>query len=379
MSRSPGVLIVSASAGSGHVRAAEALREAFAQADMGRVEHVDILELSPAWLRRAYGGGFELVASRAPRVWRQLYARTDGPDPDRARWGPVAERLLFRRFRRLAASGEWSALVCTHFLPCQLAAHRPGFPAFSLVVTDFVVHRYWIQPGVRRYFVATDELAAEFRARTGSVVQATGIPVAAGFGQQRTLVPGTADWRAARAALGFDPAAPLVLVMGGGFGLGIESTVVAALEADVPGLQLMAICGRNDTARQQLLARRLPPERVRILGHVGDVPRLMAAADVVVSKPGGLTLSEALAVGRPLLLTRAVPGQEESNRSHLLRLGAALDASTPQALAAGLRSVFHDGQRLAGLTAAARAAGRPDAARDIATAVRRDLLRRRAA
>src|SRR5687767_13764999 len=136
MPKRSNVLIVSASAGAGHMRAAEALRENFvAQSRRGWTEHVDILELAPRWVRHAYGGGFELVAAHAPWMWRELYSLTDGRHSDLARWGPLAERLLFRAFRRLAENGDWDLILCTHFLPCQLTARRRDLPPFALVVT----------------------------------------------------------------------------------------------------------------------------------------------------------------------------------------------------------------------------------------------------
>ena len=380
MSRDPGVLIVSASAGSGHLRAAEALREAFvAEGAFRRTEHVDVLTLAPAWVQQVYGGGFELVTSRAPWIWRELYARTDGQTLDRARWGPLAQTLLFRAFRRLATNGRWRAIVCTHFLPAQLAARHSDLPALHLVVTDFTLHRFWLQPAVHRFYAATDSLAEQIRLRTGAPAVATGIPVAAGFAAARAAIHGSAVWRGARALAGLDMRRPLVLVMGGGMGLGIETLADAAYSAGVGGLQLVIVCGRNEGARQRLLARGWSAECVRILGHVRAVPRLMAAADLVVTKPGGLTTSEALAVGRPLLLTRPMPGHEEANLRELVRLGAALPAVSDDSLRDSLRRLFAAPWLLQQMTAAARAAGRPEAALHIARAVSAGAVQQTAA
>lgn len=372
MATTRGVLIVSASAGTGHVRAGEALREGFAAEAPGwPVEHVDILDLAPRWVATVYGEGYELIAARAPSLWRELYARTDGRSPDAARWAPVAQRVLFRRFRRLVRSGRWTTVVCTHFLPCQLGAGRAGMPPFSLVVTDFTLHRYWVQPGADRYFVALPSLAAELRARgVGAQVDATGIPVSSSFGLARSR-------REERARLGLDEAAPIALVMGGGLGLGIEEAVDAALAAQVPGLRILAACGRNDAARRRLLARGVPG--LSALGYVRDVARLMRAADVVVTKPGGLTSSEALAVGAPLLLTRGVPGHETGNALALTRAGAALSAPDPDALAGELRRVFARAELRSALAARASALGRADAAAMVARLVRARAARAAAA
>ena len=363
------VLIVSASTGTGHARAAAALHEALLERDPAlRVEHVDLLELAPRWVRAAYGSGYELVVARAPWLWERIYRRTDGGDGDRARWGPLAQRLLFREFRRLLLSAPWRLCLCTHFLPCQLAAGRPGLPPFALAVTDFTLHRWWVQPGVRRYFVATGALAAELRPRVrGARVDATGIPVAGGF----AAAPPREE---ARAQLGLDAARRTVLVMGGGLGLGMEEMVDAVLAADVRDVQVVAVCGRNAEARARLEALGLPPERLRACGYVHGVERYLAAADVVVTKPGGLTASEALAVGRPLLLTRPIPGQEVGNTRALAAAGAALAAPDGRALRGALEEVFGAPGLLAGLADAARRFGRPGSASAVAEAVRAEYL-----
>ena len=111
------VLVVSASAGMGHVRAGEALRWAFVERGL-ECEHVDILVLGPRWVRAAYGGGFRLLAGRAPALWRGLYVLSDGPDEDEARWGPAAHRLLFNRspdcFRHIAGQRVCARISCQH-------------------------------------------------------------------------------------------------------------------------------------------------------------------------------------------------------------------------------------------------------------------------
>ncbi|MBA2669082.1 MAG: hypothetical protein H0U67_01770 [Gemmatimonadetes bacterium] len=292
----PGVLIVSASTGTGHRRAAEAVEDAFAETvPWLPVKHVDLLSLAPRWVRTAYGDGFELLATRAPRIWGEVYRRTDAASPDLARWGPLAHRMLFREFRKLLLSREWGACVCTHFLPGQLAAGGAGIPPFSMVITDLTLHHFWAQPRVGRYFVASERLAGELRARVPHApVEATGIPVARAFA-------GAPSRAAARSELGIDPDRLVALVMGGGLGIGVEETAQAAAAALVPGLQTIAICGRNAEAAARLRRRWAGDDRVRVLGYVDTVERYIAAADIVVTKPGGLTTSEVLAIGRPLL------------------------------------------------------------------------------
>lgn len=364
------VLIASASAGTGHVRAAEALRDAFALREpAARIEHVDVLNLAPRWLRTGYGAGYETLAARAPTLWRELYTWADGPGADAPRWAALARKTLFNEFTRLLDRG-WDLVLCTHFLPCQLAAGRAGTPPLALVITDFGIHRYWAQPHVRLFFVASRALGAEVRRRVrGARVIETGIPVSPAFLDAPPR-------REARALLGLDPSRPVVLVMGGGLGLGVQHAVRGVLAADVPGLQVVALTGRNEAAAGALRALRVPPNRLRVLGFVEDVPRWMAAADLVVTKPGGLTCSEALALARPLLLTRAIPGHEERNARALIAAGVAVYASTGDAISAHVHRTLAEPSLLARMAEQARRQGRPHAAHVIAGTVVRDLVLR---
>jgi processive 1,2-diacylglycerol beta-glucosyltransferase len=360
----PGVLIVSASTGTGHLRAAEALRSAFGEADAEwAVEHVDLLSLAPRWVRSLYGAGFEMIAARAPRVWDGIYRITDGDAHDRARWAPAAHRILFQAFRDLLLSRPWQVCLCTHFLPCQLAAGRRGFPPFALAVTDLTLHRVWVQPGVRRYFVATETLAEQLRPRvSGATVEATGIPIDPSIAQ----VPGRAE---ARAQWELHPERPVALVAGGGLGIGVEEAVHAALAGAHPSATIVAVCGKNGAARERLERLRADPERLRVLGYVRGLPTLMSAADVVATKAGGLSVSEALALGRPLLLTRPIPGAEEGNTRTLERAGAALAGRSAAEMRAAFARIFTEPGLLARLSDAASALGRPHSARTIANII----------
>jgi processive 1,2-diacylglycerol beta-glucosyltransferase len=370
----PSVLIVSAANGTGHLRAAEAVRGALAARDPGvHVEHVELLSIAPRWVRAFYGSLFEKMVERAPRVWKEIYRLTDGADLDSARWAPLAHRTLFREFRRLLRSRPWNVCVSTHFLPCQLAAGRHGLPRFGLVVTDFGLHRYWAQPGVSTYYVATETLAEQLHRRMRSArIEATGIPIDPVFAH----APSQAE---ARAALGLAPDRPVALVMGGGLGIGVEEGVSAALHATDPAVQVLAVCGRNDGARGRMSCAGVPGERLRVYGHVCGMEQYMAAADVIVGKPGGLSVSESLALGKPLLLTRPIPGAEEENTRAVVAEGAALCAPTQEALRQQLRRLFAEPGLLGGLSDAARRIGRPHAAPAIAAAIDREYLHRAAA
>jgi len=369
------ILIVSASTGTGHLRAAEAVHAELRAREPGLgVEQVDLLDLAPRWVRAAYGNGYELIATKTPRLWRQIYRRTDLPTPELARWGPAIHRVMFGAFRRLLLSRRWSVCLCTHFLPGQLAAGTNGSPPFAMVITDRTLHHFWAQPRVGRYFVAADDIAAELRCRLPNArIDATGIPISPRFAER----PARDE---ARRALGLDTDRSVVVVMGGGLGLGVDVSAEASLAASIPGLQVVALCGRNAEARSRLeMHPAVATGRFHVIEHVPDVERYMAAADVVVTKPGGLSTSEVLAVGVPMILTRAIPGQEEGNTRVLVRQGAAIEAPVGRDVTAALERVFGNADLFRAMQVAADRLGRPRASGDIAATVLREYVVRAAA
>jgi processive 1,2-diacylglycerol beta-glucosyltransferase len=165
---------------------------------------------------------------------------------------------------------------------------------------------------------------------------------------------------------GLDPARRAILLMGGGAGIGGLDAVAARLLAIDADFQLVALAGRNakTLGRLQSLAA-AHPGRMFARGFTDRVERLMVACDLVVTKPGGLTTSECLALGRPMIVHAPIPGQEERNCDYLLEQGAALKAVDAIALDWRVRDLLAQAGRLARLAERARAIGRPHAARDV--------------
>jgi processive 1,2-diacylglycerol beta-glucosyltransferase len=210
-------------------------------------------------------------------------------------------------------------IVSTQMLPAALLSsikHRRAWRIPSIgVLTDYGIHDFWVQRQTNHYCVAHEEAAhVKESGLQPYCVSYTGVPLMPGF----AAPPSQDD---ARYTLGFDTARPVVLVLGGGLGLGIE-TLAQHLLALPAHVQLVVLIGRNSNAEAQL--RRLSAQhaqRLQILGWTDRVEYLMRAADVVVGKPGGLTVAEVLACGRPLFATRSLGGQEGFNLRFLERHG----------------------------------------------------------
>lgn len=376
--RPPRLLLLSASAGAGHVRAAQALEEAArARFPRGEVVHLDVLDLVGKAYRKAYAGSFLAMVNHSPALWGALYEAGDAGREGRVRERFVRfyDRLEFATFRKAVRGVGPDAVLSTHFLPAQVLSpyRRRGRDLFplGLVVTDFDVHAFWVQPTADRYYVATEELAAVLALRgiEPERIAVTGIPIAAAFAAPR-------DRAALRAGLGIPAGLPAVLVMAGGAGVGaMRETVEAALAG--PPVAVLAVAGKNAALKEEV--ERLPVPRgsvVRAFGFVETIADLMATADVAVTKSGGLTTSECLAMGLPMLVRDPIPGQEERNADFVVESGAGLRAQGPYRLRYRLASLLADPDRLRRMREAARAVGRPGAAAAVVDDAARTLLQR---
>ena len=365
------VLVLSASAGAGHVRAAQALEKVLvASGRVREVRHVDILQYTTKLFRRVYAQAYLDLVNRAPDILGWLYDYFDAPWKH-ARLRVALEKLNATRFIRLLEDFAPDWAISTHFLPAELIAWLRSKGRLStrqaVVVTDFDVQGMWLTRHVDRYFVALDETRAHLE-RLGvpsHTVTVSGIPIDPVFAEPK-------DARAMRAKHGLAPDLTTLLVSAGGFGVGpVEALVHVLLELRHPA-QLIVICGRSEALKHKLdeLAaarpRSLTPA-LRVVGYTTEMDEYMAAADLLVGKPGGLTSSEALARGLALVIVRPIPGQEERNADHLLETGAAIRCNNLPALAWKIDRLLDDPARLDAMRANAKRLSRPYAASHIAT------------
>lgn len=361
------ILIATVTVGAGHAQAAAALEEAWRQyRPRDSVLRLDVLDFTPRLHRKTYAEGYAQLVEHAPAVWGVLFDTTDNPARLRklTRLRRALARLPAERFVREVKRFQPRAVLATHFLPLEimgrLAMKARGWPApfTASIVTDFEAHALWMEPVVDLYCVATEETRARLLARGAAPedVVVTGIPIASKFAQP-------VDVAEFRKRSGLRDDLPLLLVLSGGFGFGPVQEILGALDGTRLAVQIVVVCGRNEKLRRQIAAcdRRHP---TRVLGFVTNMHEWMAAADLIVTKPGGLTSSEALALGRPLLVVSPIPGQEAANSDFLLEHGAAAKVNRVEDIPAKLERLLGS-ERLAGMAAAARGLGRPRSAQDV--------------
>jgi processive 1,2-diacylglycerol beta-glucosyltransferase len=233
-------------------------------------------------------------------------------------------------------------------------------------VTDFDLHGMWVIPRMTGFFAASDEIAFRMRANRieAGRVHTTGIPVMPEFTQLQ-------DRQACAERFGLDPTKQTIMLMGGGAGVGKLDEVAAALMRLEYDFQLIVLAGRNEAALAKLKTHAAEyPGRLFPFGFTNAVALLMACSDLVITKPGGLTTSECLAMGVPMVVYAPVPGQEERNADYVLEQGAALKAIDLISLEYRVRQLLAEPQRLARMRECARRLGQPQAAQRVLEIVR---------
>ncbi len=263
---------------------------------------------------------------------------------------------------------SWNVIVNTHFLPAEIIASLRGKGQIATpqltATTDFETHRLWVNQPCEHYFTATAEGAAylNYWGVPAQDISVTGIPIHPVFSQEK-------DCRACRRRLGLGDDRPVIVQMAGGFGMGpVEKIFAAVLSVERP-LQIVVVSGRNELLKARLEQIEVPPRhRATVLGFTREIDEWMAAADIVLSKPGGLTTSEVLARGAALLIANPVPGQETRNSDFVLENGAGVKVNNLPTLAHKLTRLLEQPALLQQMKANARRLGRPQAAFDVARA-----------
>jgi processive 1,2-diacylglycerol beta-glucosyltransferase len=335
------------------------------------VENLDVLDFTNQTFRRLYGQSYLDLVSKAPHFLGYFYDLLDrppSPQRKRDRLRELVERLSLRKLLGKLREGQWDVIVNTHFLPAEMIAvlRRKGevrLPQFT-VTTDFETHRLWVNQPCEHYFTATEEGAAylEHWGVPPGTTSVTGIPIHPAFSRPK-------DRRECLARQGLLGNRPVVLQLAGGFGVGPVEKLYGSLLGISTPLELVVVAGRNEDLKGRLTQIEVPPRhRAKVLGFTTEIDELMGAADLVVSKPGGLSTSETLARGAAMAIVNPIPGQESRNSDYLLENGAAVKINNLSTLPLKLGRLLDDPQRLSQLKQNARRLGRPKAAFDVARA-----------
>lgn len=367
---SPSILILTASAGAGHTVAARAMSESISERlPHATVEVHDVLDSSGPVLRRLYADGYMALVHYAPAVMGLLYDAMDAPPSRLTEFlRGRAQDVLTAGTVRFLLERRPTLIVNTHFLSAEIVARlrragRLHCPQVT-VTTDFETFRLWVQPPTEQYFTATESgkaLLSTWGVDPADVV-VSGIPVRRAFCDDLDRID-------LRRQHGLIADQPVVVLSCGGLGVPAAEQHLRQLAALPERVQVIAISGRDERLRVRLAARFAP--RVRVLGFTDRMHEWMRVADLLVGKPGGLTSSEALVCGVPLVVVRPIPGHEARNGDYLLESGAAIKPSHVGVLRHRIIELLSEPSRLVRMRTACRRIARPDAARLIAEHVAR--------
>ena len=359
----PRILFLYVSASSGHQRAADAICEAMRLVvPTWETVGVDSFTYTYPTVGPLISRTYREILQRTPALWDFIY---DNPDVEMAT--REARELLnlisARKLKKLVSRYNAAAIVCTQAAPCSVfaAEKRRGKLSIPLiaVITDFAVHSYWVYKEVDLYCVPSEEVRKTLvkQGIASARIIVTGIPISPVFLQH---VPK----ERVRAGLKLDPHRTTLLVMGGSQGMGPMEELIGGL---VPlDAQVLVLTGLNRALFRMLSKRFAREKRIRILGYTRTVHRLMDAADLLITKPGGLTSSEALAKGLPMVISNPIPGQEERNAAYLIRQGVAERADEPADAAAMTASLLRNSAKWRRMKERTRAIAAPYAAIEVA-------------
>jgi processive 1,2-diacylglycerol beta-glucosyltransferase len=363
------VLILSASSGAGHMRAAQAIERAIIEMNAAEeVRHIDTLEYTNKIFRNLYSKAYIEMVNKMPDALGWLYDQSDKP------WKNERRRLAFdklntRPFVKMLRDYQPDITICTHFLPAEIISWLKAKERLrtrqAIVVTDFDVHAMWLCHHFEQYFVAMDETRAHLEKLgiPSSKITVSGIPI-------DPIFSASLDKREMRSKHGLKQDTTTILVSAGGFGVGSIKNLLTSLLDLRHAAQVVAICGRNEELQAELeqLTSSLPHDSnvaVKIIGYTKEMHEYMAASDILLGKPGGLTTSEALAMGLIFVIVNPIPGQEERNSDHLLEEGVAIRSNNLPVLAYKIDRLLDDPARVARMQESGRRLARPRAAFDI--------------
>lgn len=350
------ILILHATAGTGHTRAAEAVAAALRPYPNVDIAVWDALDYTNGIFKRLYSKHYIRFVKAFPRAWGYIWETSDSQAPDS--WFRQVQHLFnranSRKLRRRVLEFAPDLVICTHYLPLEVLSYLKEkrltqAPVFG-VITDISAHSFRIMPNIDRYFAATRASAREleFKGYPASRVTVSGIPVDPIFRRIESK-------QIVRERHGLPPQLPTVLLMSGGFGLGPLPQITQSFAQANRPISLVVIAGRSRALKEKCdkIARRSRAP-IKVFGYVDFVHELIDASDIVITKPGGLSSSEILVKSTPMVLVAPIPGQEQRNCEYLLENGAAARLYNYDDAAYFIEALLTDTGKLRAMSAAAQ-------------------------
>ncbi len=297
----------------GHVRAAEALY-LYCQKFHPEIAaaHIDLSDFSTFLLSASATTGYAYMVRHLPKLFKALYRLADSPIRAKgiAKLGPLV-RFNARRLFKYIDDLQPDRIICTHFLVAPLLKRYSGKIPIDMVVTDFYANKIWLSPYVRKYFVADEHTKKSLGKNIKNVV-VSGLPLHPEFLIKK-------DAQKIKQKLGLNNGRPTILLLSGGQGLADTSKAAKEILCSLPETNLIAISGKNNEKLYKKLKtlKNKKQGKYKVIKFTDNIDEWMRAGDLVVTKPGGMTVAECLYLQKPMLLISPIPGQEERNAEFL--------------------------------------------------------------
>lgn len=357
------VLILSITAGQGHHSAAKSISDALT--DIGaNVNIVDVYKEIDNNLCDAVNKGYLFSTKYTPKAYRTIYELIENKETVATKYSiqSIMSILLAIRFEKFIEDYRPDAIICTHIFAAQIINELKRRDKFSDVpaigiVTDYTIHPFWEDVTYIEYIEIASELLIHRANKKGIGTERLcpfGIPVQKKFSHKLPRDK-------ARDVLSLKHDLPVVLVMAGSMGYGDMPVLIEDIQRFDENCQIIAVCGNNTKLLKRLTDNEYG-ENVRLYGFTSEVDVLMDAADCIVTKPGGLTTTEAMAKRLPMILVTPIPGQEERNMEFFMNNGIALSVTKTFTVDEALYYLFNTEGRLEQMDRQLAAIAKPDAA-----------------
>ena len=355
-------LLFSVSIGAGHDSAARAIsEELILRMPDAKIETIDTFKYINSVLNKVIVESYMDTLRFTPKVWGYLYEQSEQKTAF-VDIGQLFNRLLSAKLEKLINDYNADLIFCTHAFPAGIISALKAKSGLKTpvicVVTDYTIHRLWIHEHCDLYTIASPLLNDEGiqQGIPAEKIYPLGIPIKPCFGDFISKED-------ARTRLGlFDKLT--LLVMGGGLGLGSIINIVQVMESSEIDCQIIVVCGNNDKLRNKLKIFENNPN-IKVYSFVNNMHEIMSAADLLITKPGGLTTAEALAKGLPMIIVNPLPGQEARNTSFLLNAGVAAKVNFETELPIVLKQILNNPIRIPQMKEMAKYLGKPQAVKEI--------------
>lgn len=363
------VLVMSISAGQGHNQTAKVLCDYLESADI-RAEFLDTFEYINPILSDSVEKGYLLSTKNLPKIYGKMYSlaeKHDHTEPKTTSLSHITTALLAQKLKKYISDKEPDVIVCTHVFAAMLVTYLKKTLNLNSktigIVTDFTIHPFWEACDLDFYVTASELLNYQMIKKGIPIerVKPLGIPIAPKFSERKSKEEACAE-------LGI-PCKKTVFVMSGSMGYGNMLEIVEELDKVPLDFQTVTVCGNNKKMFEQL-EKAETEKLVKNCGFVDNVDVIMDAADCIITKPGGLTVSEALAKGLPIIMANPIPGQEDRNVEFLLNNGAAVSISKTYTVGDALLRILESEERLSVLKTNVSFLGKPRATADLAEFVK---------